>query len=73
MGRSKGHNFSEISQREKDKNTVWSYLYVESKTKQNKKTELIDTENKSVVAKVGGWAGGETGEGGQRYKLPVIK
>ena len=41
---------SEISQTEKDKYRMISY--VESKTKQNK---LIDTENRSVVARGQGW------------------
>ena len=39
---------SEISQTEKDKDTVWYHLYVDCK-----KAELVETESRMVVAR--GW------------------
>ena len=55
----KGIMLSYIRQTEKE-NTLWSHVYVESK-KTIKKTQhtphLIDTENRLVVARGGGWGG----------------
>lgn len=44
--------------------------YEESRKQQNK-TKLTYTEHTLVVATGGG--AGEVGEGGQKYKFPVIK
>ena len=46
----------EISKQRKTK-TIWHYLYVESKKtkKKNKEIEPINTENRLVVVKGGGW------------------
>lgn len=48
-------------------------LYAESKTnkQKNKKTELMDTENRLMVARGGGWV--KWVKGVTRYKLPVIR
>ena len=43
-----GIMLSEISQTEKDKDTVWYHLYVDCK-----KAELVETESRMVVAR--GW------------------
>ena len=40
------------------------------KKKQNK-TELIETENRLVVARGGGWKVGEMGEGGQKVQTQL--
>ena len=45
---------------------------MESKTKQNRK-RLVNTENKSVVARWEGGGDGQIDEGDKRYKLPIIK
>ena len=42
----------------------------ESKTKQNKKNKLMDSEDRWIVASGWGWGVGEVSEG---HKLPVIK
>ena len=52
----------DLSQTEKDKYHMISLM--EPKT--NKKTKLIDTENRLVVARVGGWGVGKMGDGGQK-------
>ena len=63
---------SEIVKRGKT-NTICSLLHVKSKNKT--KNKLIDTENRLVVARGGGWGGGvgETGEGGQKAHKKVNK
>ena len=53
---------SEISQTEKDKYCI-SLICESFKEKQNK---LIDTENRLVVAKDGGWGMGKMGKGSQQ-------
>ena len=63
---------SEISQRKT--NTIWSYLYVESKKgkkKQNK--ELIDTENWLIVARGRVWRVDEMSEGDQNIQISSYK
>ena len=58
---------SEMSQRKT--NTVWSYLYVEAK-----KSELIETENRLVGARVrSGWGWEEWMKGFKMHKYPVTQ
>ena len=40
---------------------------------ESRKTELIETENRLVVARGGGWGLGEKGEGGQRVHTSSYK
>ena len=55
---------SEINQTEKGK--YYMISHVESKIKQN--TKILDTENRSVIARGKGLKGGEMGEGSQKVK-----
>ena len=55
---------SEINQTEKGK--YYMISHVESKIKQN--TKILDTENRSVIARGKGLKGGEMGEGSQNVK-----
>ena len=48
---------SEINQTEKGK--YYMISHAESKIKQN--TKILDTENRSVIARGKGWKGGEMG------------
>ena len=75
---------SEINQAEKYKYHMISLIrgFFKKQKKANKSNEnkqtkkkatLIDTENRLVVARGNGWRVGETGEGSQWFKLPVIK
>ena len=64
---------SEISQTEKEKYCMIS-LNVEYENKTRQKLLMsVDTENRLVVARGGGWEVGEIGEESQRYKHPVIE
>ena len=56
----------EINQRKK--NIVWYHLYMNLK----KKIQLIDAENRLVVARGGVWVG-KMGEESQNYKIPAMK
>lgn len=58
----------EISQTEKDKYRMISLICGIQK---KKKKELIDTENRLVVARGGGWV--KWVKGVKRYKLPVLR
>lgn len=48
---------------------IRSHLNVESK----ENSEFMGTENKLVIARVWEVELGKMGEGGQRYKFPIIK
>lgn len=55
-----GITLSEISQAEKNTNTVWSHLFVKKTNKQNQKQKPIDTKSKLGVAH--GWVRRGNGE-----------
>ena len=68
-----GIMLSEICQSEKKANTIWFYLYVESKETNNNET-LIDTESSLVIHRGEGFGGlDERSEGIKKYKLIVTK
>ena len=55
---------SEINQTEKGK----YYMISQAESKIKKNTKILDTENRSVIARGKGWKGGEIGEGSQKVK-----
>lgn len=62
---------SEINQIGKDKHHKFSIIYGIRKTLN--KSQLIDTENRLVVARGGGWEVGEIGEGSQKIQTSSYK
>lgn len=66
--RPSGHWPNEISQREKENYHMTSLISIANDN--NKKKNLMDTENRLVAATTGGC---KMGERGQRYKFLVIK
>lgn len=62
---------SETSRRGTD--NIWCNLYVESTNKQAKKTQTHKYREQVGGCQRQEWGVGKTGEGGQKYKLLILK